>query len=364
MTLFGGIIQPEAPKISRGEKVWVFGTGSFGRSVARACQAHGVDVQGFVQTEPKARHVGRLPVCSWTELDSACASMKVLIGIFNREMPLDALLRLAEAAGFKNLVLPWDFYGQFAAELGWRYWLADPSYLRNHLVDLDRISERLADDTSRQCLERTVRFRIGLDQVYAGFTHPEMQYFNPITVRDFGRGLRYLDGGAYDGRTYMALTTVAPISQAWLLEPDPKNYSLLTENIQRNNYSQHPCSYLPLGLSDGHMLTRFSGDAGEAGHIDETGKNTIATVAGDALLLGACIDIIKLDVEGGETKALLGLRETIRKHRPVLAISCYHKAGDLWMLPDLLDEIAPGYELYLRQHAFNSFDLVLYAVPN
>jgi hypothetical protein len=47
----------------------------------------------------------------------------------------------------------------------------------------------------------------------------------------------------------------------------------------------------------------------------------------------------------------------------VLAISCYHKPEDLWALPDLIDSLVPDYRLYLRQHTFNSFDLVLYAIP-
>jgi hypothetical protein len=75
------------------------------------------------------------------------------------------------------------------------------------------------------------------------------------------------------------------------------------------------------------------------------------------------VDFIKLDVEGGEADALRGAHRTLISHRPVLAISCYHKPEDLWALPDLIDSLVPDYRFYLRQHAFNSFDLVLYAMP-
>jgi hypothetical protein len=36
--------------------------------------------------------------------------------------------------------------------------------------------------------------------------------------------------------------------------------------------------------------------------------------------------------------------------QPRLAISVYHRASDLWRIPQLVLEICPNYELYLRQH--------------
>jgi hypothetical protein len=76
------------------------------------------------------------------------------------------------------------------------------------------------------------------------------------------------------------------------------------------------------------------------------------------------VDFIKLDVEGAEMSALNGAKETINKYRPTLALSCYHHPDDLWKLSDMISELGLDYQFYLRQHAFNSFDLVLYAIPN
>jgi hypothetical protein len=41
----------------------------------------------------------------------------------------------------------------------------------------------------------------------------------------------------------------------------------------------------------------------------------------------------------------------------------YHAPSDLWQLPRLVDQLLPGASLYLRSHAWNGFELVLYAVP-
>jgi hypothetical protein len=81
-------------------------------------------------------------------------------------------------------------------------------------------------------------------------------------------------------------------------------------------------------------------------------------------VLGAqAVDLIKLDIEGAEAPALGGARRTLARSKPVLALSAYHRPEDLWALPDLVSDLCDGYRLYLRQHACNSFDLVLYAVP-
>jgi hypothetical protein len=84
----------------------------------------------------------------------------------------------------------------------------------------------------------------------------------------------------------------------------------------------------------------------------------------DDLLRGQSTDFIKLDVEGGEIAALKGAADVILRCRPVLAISFYHRPQDLWEIPQLLRTLCPDYQFFLRQHYFNSFDSVLYAVPD
>jgi hypothetical protein len=110
---------------------------------------------------------------------------------------------------------------------------------------------------------------------------------------------------------------------------------------------------------------RFSSGLGEGGHFSEKGQDAIATVAIDDLLGGHAVDFIKLDIEGAEAQALRGAARTLAAHRPTLALSCYHKPEDLWQLPDLIEELVPGgYQFHLRQHAFNSLELVLYAIAS
>ena len=46
-----------------------------------------------------------------------------------------------------------------------------------------------------------------------------------------------------------------------------------------------------------------------------------------------------------------------------LAICSYHEADHLWRIPQMIHEFGLDYALFLRAHAYNTFDLVTYGIP-
>ena len=85
---------------------------------------------------------------------------------------------------------------------------------------------------------------------------------------------------------------------------------------------------------------------------------TIDDVLGDRRLT-----YVKMNIEGAEIDALHGGRNAICKWLPRLAISVYHRASDLWRIPEVISEISSEYQLYLRQHDGGIIETVLYALP-
>ena len=69
-----------------------------------------------------------------------------------------------------------------------------------------------------------------------------------------------------------------------------------------------------------------------------------------------------MDIEGAEKKALMGAKTLIRKFKPKLAISVYHKRDDIWEIPKLILSINPEYRFFLRVYSFTGKDTVLYAI--
>jgi hypothetical protein len=49
---------------------------------------------------------------------------------------------------------------------------------------------------------------------------------------------------------------------------------------------------------------------------------------------------------------------------PTVLLSLYDLPKDPWELPALLNELFQDYKYFIRQHYFNSFDDVLYVVPD
>ena len=55
------------------------------------------------------------------------------------------------------------------------------------------------------------------------------------------------------------------------------------------------------------------------------------------------VDYIKMDIEGAEPNALRGARETIAKYKPRLSIASYHVTVHSTVIPQVVNEIKPGY---------------------
>ena len=235
--------------------------------------------------------------------------------------------RIAEDAGFSELVMPWELYDQFGPDLGWRFWLGQRDFLVRNLSRVAQVAARLADDTSREILLRTCAFRPGLDPAYSSYQSSERQYFNEITLPSLaGRPIVYLDCGAYNGDTYAELVSRTGVhcAQAFLLEPDPANFSQLVAALGERR-PEVVCS--PLAAAQTYGIPTFS-SAGTSSAIGASGDVHIAAVAVDELLPGAKLDLMKIDVEGAEAQVLRGARKIIARSRPVLASSLYHNPQD------------------------------------
>lgn len=349
--------------IDAGRPVWIFGAGNFGRVLVRVLQAQGIAVAGFVETAPQVGEIQGLPVLDWSALARTDPRAQLALGILNHRAPYDQLVAIVTQAGFALPLMTWELYDQFGPALGWRFWLGERVTLTNNMERLSQVAERLADDESRQTLLRLCAFRLGLDMEFASFRSREPHYFNALTLPPLqGKAITYIDCGAYNGDTYAELVRQPGIDcrQAFLLEPDPDNYAALVRRIA-GHHPQAVC--LPLAAADTYGILSFASGQGEGCAIGLDGDIRIATAALDQIVPQGPVDFIKLDVEGAEAMVLRGARRMIERCRPALAVSLYHNPQDVWELPELLFELCPDYAIYIRQHCFNSFESVLYAVP-
>jgi FkbM family methyltransferase len=177
-----------------------------------------------------------------------------------------------------------------------------------------------------------------------------------------------IDCGAFTGDTIQTFLNKDVIFESYFaFEPDSDNYQLLLEFVSKNSIS----NIFPLKLAtwSESMMLKFqkSGGNNSGAHLvvelDEKIEKVFALKL-DHMFANEKIDLIKMDIEGAEKETLLGSSNIIKSNNPLLAISVYHKPEDLWEIPLLVSKMSNCYEFYLRVYGQQTFDTVLYCVPN
>lgn len=234
---------------------------------------------------------------------------------------------------------------------------ADPDRL---VTALERIAVKgwFQDAASRATLAGLALYRLSWDDRWlAGLRDPGGIYFGSDAL-DVGPDEVMVDGGAHTGDSIadLARHTGGRWRAVHAFEPDPANADKLAAAWGgRADVILHR---LGLWRQSGELRFNGAGQSGSA--LADDGDMLVPVRALDDLDIGP-VSLIKLDVEGAEAAALQGAAATIRRHRPKLALSAYHRVGDLADLPALVDDIQPGYHFRLRHHGAAWFDSVIYA---
>jgi FkbM family methyltransferase len=360
------IIQKKKFTLKKNIPIAIFGTGTFAYDLYKALNIKGYTVDFFVEKQKfikKRETYGECKIISDLHLIKQKKQIQVLVGIHNRDADIYQIELLLKQNQNLNIALPQEYYYLFEDILGWRFWLSSANFLlkTTNVNKLNKIFKILADNESKNRLLDIFYFRLGLKNEYGCFVDMEKQYFNNLTISDKKKKISYCDIGAYDGDTILEAINEMNVSELYAFEPSKTNYKKL---LKRINHLDIPNICLPLGVSNKFNELSFmdSEQSNEAGRIGEAGNKTINVISLDNSF-NTSLNFIKIDVEGFEKDVIDGATKLIRKHLPVMAISLYHNAWDLWELPSLIKKINPSYNLYIRQHGFNSFDCILYAIP-
>ena len=152
-----------------------------------------------------------------------------------------------------------------------------------------------------------------------------------------------VDAGANMGVFSTLVASKYPGATVYSFEPTPDTFATLQKNIQ--GYKNIKAFNKALGEVVGMAKLAIASSHG-GNHIAEEGiPIEVATI--DSLDMK--VDFIKMDTEGYEANILKGARETIKKYKPVIAMSAYHNPNDKEDLPRLLKEISPDYICELHQ---------------
>lgn len=165
--------------------------------------------------------------------------------------------------------------------------------------------------------------------------------YEPEVMRELNALLKpgdvYVDIGANIGfLSMLAAKRVGLAGTVIAFEPNPDNCALLRLSAQENGF-RHVQVYqnavadvaqsfmLESDGSNGRIITIAGADSGSTfGATDETALShttktiVVAVVLDDMLAAQQRIDVIKIDIEGAEPRALAGMHALLKRHRPVI----------------------------------------------
>ena len=225
----------------------------------------------------------------------------------------------------------------------------DSTWLAKYADRLQNVYNKLEDDESRRVFANVLNYKLSgkpqyLWQCETNRREDLQQLF------DFADDESYLDLGAYDGdtvREFLALTG-GKYARITAVEADRRNYRKLcakTEGLAN-------LRTVEAAVWDEDTVLEFSDSGGRQSTLINAHKRQVQALKMDSLLGGEPVTYIKIDVEGAEKQALLGLKEHILRYKPKMFIAAYHYDNDFFELPELIWQLRPDYKIYLRKHPY------------
>lgn len=238
---------------------------------------------------------------------------------------------------------------------------------------LKDIGLRFSDEYSRSVLKSVLQFRLSGDLHYIRkiWRPYEALYFDDNFKITFGPEKTFVDCGASIGESLWGFMDASDGKfRGYIgIDPDKHNKKVLTNQFQilgSLGIPQNKLRYINAATGSKNGYVNFNHTGHHGGQIYEESDHksfdidSIESITIDSLELdGSCI--IKLDVEGAELASLKGAEDTIKRLKPTIIVSAYHKPSDLIEIYEYLNSIQPDYEFGLRHNTHIRWDTCLYA---
>jgi FkbM family methyltransferase len=354
----------------------VYGAGIYGGLFCEELEKNGIHIEYVIDQYVNKKEVNNKPIKRLNELDLKDTNIYISITSPMVEKSVyEQLLKLTNARvySFTDVLNAYPTVIEKCLILSNCWYSKDKSKMLDY-EKLEFFEKLLKDSKSLELLKKIINFRETLKPEYYLTPDLEPQYF-PKDIKIFEKwdSIRFVDGGAYIGDTLESslqeLTKLnKKIDYIVSFEPDTSNIKKLNEEIlkQKETFKDVNFMVYPCGIWSSNSILSFSNNSQSSSSLVRDvseDKIQIMTVSLDDTLIGLNPNYIKLDIEGAERDAILGMKKIIQEQSPSLAICLYHKPQDLWELPLLINEINPNYDMYLRIYGSMGLETVLYCVP-
>lgn len=338
-----------------GKPIILYGMGNGGDKIFELAENHHITISGVFASDDHAG--GQIfhghTVVNFSEIINAHNDPVILLA-FGTERP-ELIAHIRSIA---------DRYMVLAPDLplcGGRH--ISPEYLEQERKTILKARNLMADETSKMVFDSLLEFKLtGCLEPLIRCETPQEEAFDLLHLDNQES---YLDLGAFNGdtiQTFLGLTK-GQYTSIDAFEPDIRNFRKLSQNTAAlDHLTLHPIaswsedSVLTFTGKGGRNVGLLTDVAGKKMHIHQVEAKAVDSLNKD-------FTYVKMDVEGAEAETLLGMRNTLSRCHPKLQISAYHKTDDFITLPLLLEELCPGYRIYLRHHpSLPAWEIQMYCI--
>lgn len=319
--------------------VLIYGTGNGADRILDELQRLNIPVAGIFASDGFVRNrtFRGFPVISYSEAKDNFGDFLTLIS-FGSQRPevLENFRKIARERETYSVDVP--VYGDN---------IFSRDFYEAHKEQISLVKNTLADEKSEQVYENIINFKLTGDMqlLFDCETDTTEAYKNILKLSDEEI---YMDLGAFNGDTVAQfLENVSVYRKIYAVEPDIKNFTKLEKNTSEIENIER----LNICISSFCGKTDFSKDGGRNSSAEKSG-NTVECRTVDSIIGKNDVTYIKFDVEGLEKEAIEGAKETIKRCKPKMLISCYHRSEDIFSLPLQVLSIRNDYKVFIRHNPY------------
>lgn len=351
----------DVDKIPRNGRVYIYGDGMMGGYLTDLLEAERPDVEiaGYVNSFADGSFRGR-PMVKAADFVAGTGEfdMVILTPLFFTRQILEQLKGVARDKVFVNMVCDCGLHSGYTRER----FRPDPdtaaAITEKLVTQEDRANwQALVSATSNRDVSPVFR------RFFESGAMDTMHYMEHVTLP---KGGVVIEGGVCIGDTTARFAhAVGPTGRVFGFDPLGDRYA--RDNLDKLTADDAPVEVFQAALWNEKAELVFDDDGSATKTTDgATGGEKVQAVSIDGFVAERGlerVDFIKLDVEGAEPRVLEGARDTLLRHRPVLAISIYHGVTQYYDIPRFLMGLLPDYEYHLNFYSPEGLETVLYGNP-
>lgn len=278
-----------------------------------------------------------------------------ILGIYNNYISIQKLEKELEKK-FEKVINVVKFQNIFKDYL-FDYWLEKKENLLPLKRKFNEIVKKIPEKKSKELINKIFNFRLSGDLKY--YIKPDKNNYFAFKNK-LPKDVHVIDCGCFEGLFLDELKKrKIRIKQAYCIEPDKKNFL----NLKKKYFKKKNYLFYNRALGSNSKFVGFENKGNASSRINQSSLKKIRTLLLDSKFKKKKINLIKMDVEGFELKALISANKIISIQKPHLLISIYHFYKDLINIFNFLYKFKKSYNFYVRVHEENTFGGLLYCVP-